>query len=126
MTLNKAIRFYETGTPEVMRYEDIDVGEPAAGQVRRRLRPDLLPQRGDLFYGRGQGQAVPAVSGSPAPRRRLVRRRDRGDPQFPRHRLPALPAVLLSKAIQITSRLSRTSPKRRRRFNRTRRFASTA
>ena len=36
MKLNKAIRFYETGTPEVMRYEDIDVGEPAAGQVRLR------------------------------------------------------------------------------------------
>lgn len=36
MTLNKAIRFYETGTPEVMRYEDVDVGEPTAGQVRLR------------------------------------------------------------------------------------------
>jgi NADPH2:quinone reductase len=36
MTLNKAIRFYETGTPEVMRYEDIEVGVPAVGQVRLR------------------------------------------------------------------------------------------
>lgn len=36
MTMNKAIRFYETGTPEVMRYEDIVVGEPSAGQVRLR------------------------------------------------------------------------------------------
>ena len=36
MTLNKAIRFYETGTPEVMRYEDVDVGEPTVGQVRLR------------------------------------------------------------------------------------------
>ncbi|CAM4161141.1 hypothetical protein F901_02708 [Acinetobacter dispersus] len=36
MTLNKAIRFYGTGTPEVMRYEDIEVGEPAFGQVRLR------------------------------------------------------------------------------------------
>ncbi|MGO3383525.1 MAG: quinone oxidoreductase family protein [Acinetobacter guillouiae] len=36
MALNKAIRFYETGTPDVLQYEDIDVGEPAAGQVRMR------------------------------------------------------------------------------------------
>ena len=34
MTLNKAIRFYESGSPEVMRYEDVEVGEPSAGQVR--------------------------------------------------------------------------------------------
>jgi len=34
--MNKAIRFYETGTPDVLQYEDIDVGEPAAGQVRLR------------------------------------------------------------------------------------------
>jgi NADPH2:quinone reductase len=36
MALNKAIRFYETGTPDVLQYEDIDVGEPVAGQVRLR------------------------------------------------------------------------------------------
>ncbi|MFW2174681.1 quinone oxidoreductase family protein [Acinetobacter guillouiae] len=36
MALNKAIRFYETGTPDVLQYEDIDVGEPLAGQVRLR------------------------------------------------------------------------------------------
>ncbi len=36
IALNKAIRFYETGTPDVLQYEDIDVGEPAAGQVRLR------------------------------------------------------------------------------------------
>jgi len=36
MTLNKAIRFYEAGSPEVMRYADVEVGEPAAGQVRLR------------------------------------------------------------------------------------------
>ena len=34
--MNKAIQFYETGTPDVLQYEDIDVGEPAAGQVRLR------------------------------------------------------------------------------------------
>ena len=36
MTFNKAIRFYESGSPEVMRYEDVEVGEPSAGQVRLR------------------------------------------------------------------------------------------
>jgi NADPH2:quinone reductase len=32
----KAIRFYETGRPEVLRYEDSQVGEPGPGQVRLR------------------------------------------------------------------------------------------
>ncbi len=36
MTVNKAVRFYESGSPEVMRYEDVEVGEPLAGQVRLR------------------------------------------------------------------------------------------
>lgn len=36
MTMTKAIRFYETGSPEVMCYEDVEVGEPAAGEVRLR------------------------------------------------------------------------------------------
>jgi NADPH2:quinone reductase len=34
--LEKAIRFYEAGAPEVLRYEDISVGEPGEGQVRLR------------------------------------------------------------------------------------------
>jgi NADPH:quinone reductase len=34
--LEKAIRFYETGAPEVLRYEDIHVDEPGPGQVRLR------------------------------------------------------------------------------------------
>ena len=32
----KAVRFYETGGPEVLRYEDVAVGEPGPGQVRLR------------------------------------------------------------------------------------------
>lgn len=32
----KAVRFYETGAPEVLRYEDVEVGEPGPGQVRLR------------------------------------------------------------------------------------------
>lgn len=33
MTMIKAVRFYETGTAEVMRYEDAEIGQPAAGEV---------------------------------------------------------------------------------------------
>jgi NADPH:quinone reductase len=32
----KAVRFHETGGPEVLRYESVEVGEPGAGQVRLR------------------------------------------------------------------------------------------
>ncbi|CAB3810853.1 quinone oxidoreductase family protein [Paraburkholderia fynbosensis] len=32
----KAIRFHETGGPEVLRYEDVEVGEPGPGEVRLR------------------------------------------------------------------------------------------
>src|ERR1700741_3414794 len=31
-----AVRFYETGGPEVLRYESAEVGEPGPGQVRVR------------------------------------------------------------------------------------------
>lgn len=36
MTVNKAIRFYETGSADVMKLEDIDVAAPGEGQVRLR------------------------------------------------------------------------------------------
>jgi len=32
----KAIRFYETGSPDVLKFEDVEVGDPGAGQVRVR------------------------------------------------------------------------------------------
>lgn len=31
-----AVRFYETGGPEVLRYEQVQVGDPGPGQVRVR------------------------------------------------------------------------------------------
>ena len=34
--MNKAVRFHQTGGPEVLRYEDVDVGDPGAGEVRVR------------------------------------------------------------------------------------------
>lgn len=36
MQTNQAIKFYQTGKPEVMQYEEIYVGEPYVGQVRLR------------------------------------------------------------------------------------------
>ncbi|GAB3115006.1 quinone oxidoreductase [Aestuariicella hydrocarbonica] len=32
----KCVRFYETGGPEVLRYEDVEVGDPGPGEVRLR------------------------------------------------------------------------------------------
>ena len=34
--MTKAIRIHETGGPEVMKWEDVDVGAPGEGQVRLR------------------------------------------------------------------------------------------
>ena len=34
--MTKAVRFYEAGGPEVLRYEDVEVGDPGPGQVRLR------------------------------------------------------------------------------------------
>ena len=31
-----AIRLYQTGNPEVLRYEEVEVGEPGPGQARVR------------------------------------------------------------------------------------------
>ena len=33
--MTKAIRFHETGEPEVLRLEDVGVGEPGPGEVRK-------------------------------------------------------------------------------------------
>ena len=32
--MTKAFRFYETGGSDVLRFEDVEVGEPGAGEVR--------------------------------------------------------------------------------------------
>ena len=34
--MSKAIRIHETGGPEVLRWEDVEVGSPGPGQVRLR------------------------------------------------------------------------------------------
>src|SRR5580693_5049481 len=34
--MSKVVRFHETGGPEVLRWEDVEVGNPAEGQARVR------------------------------------------------------------------------------------------
>ena len=56
-----AIRFYETGGPEVLRYEDIDVGDPGPGQVRlRHLAVGL--NFADVYFRKGT-YPIPLPSG---------------------------------------------------------------
>ncbi|MBD9629052.1 quinone oxidoreductase family protein [Pseudomonas sp. PDM19] len=57
----KAVRFYETGGPEVLRYEDVEVGEPGPGQVRIRHVAVGL-NYADTYFRNGT-YAVPMPSG---------------------------------------------------------------
>jgi len=57
----KAVRFYETGGPEVLRYEDVEVGEPGPGQVR--LRHVAVGLNYADTYFRNGTYAVPLPSG---------------------------------------------------------------
>jgi NADPH:quinone reductase len=49
----KAIRFYETGGPEVLRIEDVPIGDPGPGEVRIRHSAVALNFR-DVLVRRGQ------------------------------------------------------------------------
>lgn len=57
----KAVRFYEVGGPEVLRYEDVEVGEPGPGQVR--LRHVAVGLNYADTYFRNGTYAVPLPSG---------------------------------------------------------------
>lgn len=57
----KAVRFYETGGPEVLRYEDVEVGEPGPGHVRVRHVAVGL-NYADTYFRNGT-YAVPLPSG---------------------------------------------------------------
>ena len=57
--MSKAFRIHQTGGPEVMRWEDVDVGEPGAGQVRLRHTAVAVNYRDILI--RGGAHAVPAL-----------------------------------------------------------------
>src|ERR1700741_4219630 len=62
----KAIRFYETGGPEVLKLEDVEVGEPGPGQARG--RHSLIPVNFiDIYFRTGRYPlALPNGLGSDA------------------------------------------------------------
>ena len=60
--MSKAFRFHATGGPEVLRFEDVEVGEPGPGQVRMRNRAVAVNYRDVL-----QRSGIHAVKSFPAP-----------------------------------------------------------
>jgi NADPH2:quinone reductase len=57
----KAVRFHEVGGPEVLRYEDVEVGDPGVGQVR--LRHEAVGLNFADTYFRSGLYPVPLPSG---------------------------------------------------------------
>ncbi len=64
--MTKAIRFYETGGPEVLKFEDVEVGEPGPGQAR--VRHNLIALNFiDIYFRTGRYPlALPNGLGSDA------------------------------------------------------------
>ena len=60
--MSKAFRFHATGGPEVLHFEDVEVGEPGPGQVRMRNRAVAVNYRDVL-----QRSGIHAVKSFPAP-----------------------------------------------------------
>ncbi|HZO44660.1 MAG TPA: quinone oxidoreductase [Xanthobacteraceae bacterium] len=60
--MTKAFRFYQHGGPEVMRWEDIDLPPPAAGQVRMRNTAVAVNYR-DVLIRRGSHEVCTFPSG---------------------------------------------------------------
>jgi hypothetical protein len=93
----KAIRIYETGGPEVMRWEDVEVREPGAGKARIRhtavgVNYDV-PRKGGrdgpvpCRRRRGRADRLPVAEGPRGDRDRHGRLRpEGGDRQSPRVR----------------------------------------
>ena len=64
--MTKAIRFHETGGPEVLRYEDVAVGDPGPGQVRVR-HTGIAVNFIDIYFRTGRDPApLPGGLGSDA------------------------------------------------------------
>jgi NADPH2:quinone reductase len=55
----KAFRFHQTGGPDVLRFEDVDIGDPGPGQVRMRNTAVAVNYR-DILFRRGQ-HALPSL-----------------------------------------------------------------
>lgn len=60
--MGKAFRFYQHGGPEVLRWEDVDVPPPAAGQVRMRNTAIAVNYR-DVLIRRGSHEVKAFPSG---------------------------------------------------------------
>ena len=60
--MSKAFRFHATGGPEVLRFDEVDVGEPGPGQVRMRNRAVAVNYRDVL-----QRSGIHVVKSFPAP-----------------------------------------------------------
>ena len=62
--MTKAMRFHETGGPEVLSWEDVQVGAPEAGQIRLRQTAVGLNYI-DIYFRSGAYPApqLPAVVG---------------------------------------------------------------
>jgi NADPH2:quinone reductase len=60
--MTKAIRFHATGGPEVLRLEDVDVGEPGPGEVRIRNAAIAVNYR-DILLRRGVNRPAALPSG---------------------------------------------------------------
>ena len=62
----KAVRFYETGGPEVLRLESVEVGEPGPGQARVR-HAGIAVNFIDIYFRTGRYPAqLPSSMGSDA------------------------------------------------------------
>lgn len=49
---NKVVRFYQTGGLEVLKTEEVPIGEPGAGEVRLRIQAVAL-NRSDAIFREG-------------------------------------------------------------------------
>jgi len=58
--MSKAIRFYETGGPEVLRLETVEVGEPGPAQVRVR-HSYVAVNFIDIYYRMGRSRTGPLL-----------------------------------------------------------------
>jgi len=66
--MSKAIRLYETGGPEVMKWEEVEIGKPGPGEVHLRQTAvglnfiDIYHRTG--LYSLGQLPATPGMEGA--------------------------------------------------------------
>ncbi len=52
--MTQAIRFHETGGPEVLQLERVEVGDPGPGQVRRARHTAIAVNFIDVYFRTGR------------------------------------------------------------------------